>query len=54
MSPAVPWIETCEPELRAVRLVNGLSFSVARLACLGGKVIAYNQRETIAQSEAGK
>jgi hypothetical protein len=49
------WNEPCDLVVwRAVRLVNGLSFSVAHLACVGGKVIAYNQRETIAHSEAGK
>jgi hypothetical protein len=51
----MPWNEPCDPVVwRAVRLVNGLSFDVARLACFGGKVIAYNQREAIAHSEAGK
>ena len=51
----MPSDEPCNAVVRrAVRLVNGLSFSVARLACFGGKVIAYNQREAIAHSEAGK
>jgi hypothetical protein len=42
----MPWIETCDTFV--------WRFYGVRLACFGGKVIAYNQRDTLAQSEAGK
>jgi len=56
MDPSIPLSETCDTVVwRAGRVVvTGRIFNAARLACFGGKVIAYNQRETIATSEAGK
>jgi hypothetical protein len=55
MNPWIPLSATCDTVVwRAGDVVAGLIFNAARLACLGGKVIAYNQRETVATSEAGK
>jgi hypothetical protein len=51
----MPWIETCDAVVvRAGHVVTGPICNAARLACFVGKVIAYNQRGTLAQSEAGK